>query len=143
MYVGQCRSTGNMDHPSILGVLALILLQALDVNGRSDLRSLFVFRETETVGLPACDHNSCKRIDIDYEALSGDEALSVRFGQSDLVFHVSDNTPSGSHGRTRMFTLKEVISSRHCYSILIQQRALNVSGRQYLPQFCTNQIFVP
>ena len=111
MYVGQCRSTGNMDHPSILGVLALILLQALDVNGRSDLRSLFVLRETENVRLPACDHNSCKRIDIDYVALLGDEALSVRFGQSDFVFHVSDNTPSGSHGRTRMFTLKESFHS--------------------------------
>ena len=98
-----------MYHPSILGVLALIL-QALYVHGRSDIRSLFVLRETETVGLPACDHNSCKRIDIDYEALLGDEALSVRFGQSDLVFLVSDNTPSGSHGRTRVFTLKEVLS---------------------------------
>ena len=59
-----------MDHPSILGVLALIL-QALYVNGRGDLRSLFVLRETENVGLPACDHNSCKRIDIDYAALLG------------------------------------------------------------------------
>ena len=106
-----------MEHPSILGVLALTLLQALDVNGRSDLRSLFVLRETETVGLPACDHNSCKRIDIDYVALFGDEALSVRFGQSDFVFHVSDNTPSGSNGRTRMLTLKEVLYCHLSFSI--------------------------
>ena len=120
-----------MNHPSILGVLALVLLQALDVNGRSDLRSLFVLRDTETVGLPECDHDSCKRIDIDYEALSGDEALSVRFGQSDLVFLVSDNTPSGSHGRTRMFTLKGIFYT-FCDSISIRHKALNILGRQCL-----------
>ena len=98
--------TGNMDHSAIARVLALILGTAV-VHGRGDLRSLFVIRGTETIGVASCVSVPCTRIDIDYEALR-DDSLLVRFGQDDLVFHVSDNTPAGAHGRARMFTLKVV-----------------------------------
>ena len=93
-----------MNHSSILRVLAL-LLGASVVYGHGDLRSLFVIREMEIVGLAPCEHAPCMRIDVDYEALE-DDALLVRFGQDDLVFLVSDNTPAGAHGTTRMFILK-------------------------------------
>ena len=81
------------------------MLGASVVCGHGDLRSLFVIREMEIVDLAPCEHAPCTRIDVDYEAL-GDAALLVRFGQDDLVFLVSDNTPAGAHGTTRMFTLK-------------------------------------
>ena len=94
-----------MHHYWILRVLALTL-GAMVVNG-GDLRPLFVIRETETVGVPTCDHLSCKRIDVNYETLT-DDAVTVPLGQNDLVFSVSDDTPTGADGRTKLFTLKVV-----------------------------------
>ena len=78
------------------------------VHGHGDLRSLFVIREMEIVDLARCESVPCMRIDTDYEALE-DDALLVRFGQDDLVFLVSEDTPAGAHGRTRMFTLKVIL----------------------------------
>ena len=93
-----------MDHSAVARVLALIL-GTLVVHGLRDLRSLFAIRETEIFELAPCESVPCMRIDIDYEALEDDELL-VRYGKVDLVFLVSDNTPAGAHGTTRMFTLK-------------------------------------
>ena len=93
-----------MDLSAVARVLALIL-GASFVHGHGDLRPLFVIRGTEIIEVASCESVPCMRIDIDYEALEDDELL-VRYGKVDLVFLVSDNTPAGAHGTTRMFTLK-------------------------------------